>query len=102
MSTLPTATTSQCPFTSYTHLPALESGIQLFDIPLNAENDDDLHRPVDLLDEDGEEMQVERCVDLCSWWGMLNLGALVLMTLGVVGVFVGVPIVAFLGRAGGG
>lgn len=77
----------------YTALPSAESGVGLVDLPVNAEDDDALHRPT----EDGEDR--DRCLDMCTPFALLNVGGLMLMTIVVVGIFVGLPIVSFFQRA---
>lgn len=94
----------QTPLDHYIALANLEAnGIALVDLPLNAEDDNWLHRPITSrgsYDNDGGDG--ERYIDLCAPWALLNVGGMVLLTLGVVGVFVGVPLVAFLRRAAAG
>lgn len=82
---------------TYTKLPAVENGNDLVDLPVNADVDDAMHRASFFDDEDGED--IDSCLDLCSPRALLNVGGLLLMTVGVLVVFIGLPILAFIQRA---
>lgn len=70
----------------------------LLDLPANFELDDSLHRPT-RADELDEGILYEHFRDFWRLRAVRNLCALVGMTVLVVGVVVGMPIVSFLSRA---
>lgn len=94
---LPRAVSSQEVRDDYTRLDNAEAQYGMIDLPLNAEDDDALHRPGSEEDDDG--VLVEQCLDLCRLKAMFNLCGLMMMTLLVLAIFIGLPIVAYLRRA---
>lgn len=67
----------------YNILPS--AGLLLF--PEDVEKDDYLHNP------DPNEREKMNCADLFSKRGLVNVGGLLLITLGVLILFIGYPIV---------
>ena len=68
-------------FRSYNIMPS--EGLLLF--PEDIEKDDYLHNP-------GPDDDERKCVDLLSKRGLTNLGGLALITLGILVLFVGYPV----------
>ncbi|EMC95086.1 glycoside hydrolase family 16 protein [Baudoinia panamericana UAMH 10762] len=73
----------------YNILPS--AGLLLF--PEDVEKDDYLHNP------DPNERDKMNCADLFSKRGLINVGGLALITLGILVLFIGYPILTFVQRA---
>ena len=91
---LPDIRNSQAIDPRYTQLPDQESGIRLIDLPLNIEDDDYLHRP----DDEDQYLETSSCIDLCRPRALLNIGALLGMSLFLIVVFIGFPLIGYFRR----